>query len=294
REVEALEKDQGSGTSITALQMERDRLQSELAVLKEKYAADHPDVVIAKRQLATVESELQTAGAQQAARDGSRSGDRAVNPAYIQLQAQLKATRAEMAGIAKQREAVLQQITDVEKLVLQTPVVERDYHRIRRDYESAVADYSVIKEKRKAAQLGEALETERKGERFSLVEPPQVPSQPIKPKRFVILGLGAAFAVAAGLGIAILAEAADSSIYGARQLVALTGVSPLVVIPYIRTQAEIRKARRERLIYGGASTAAIVGAILFVHFQVMPLDVLWTSVQRQVQSLPLLARLVAG
>ncbi len=294
REVEALEKDQGSGISITALQMERDRLQSQLAVLQEKYAADHPDVMIAKRQLATVEGELQTASAQQAARDGNRSGDRSVNPAYIQLQAQLKATRAEMAGIARQREAVLQQISEVEKLVLQTPVVERDYQRIRRDYESAVADYSLIKEKRKAAQLGEALETERKGERFSLVEPPQVPSQPIKPKRFVILGLGAALAVAAGLGCAILAEAADSSIYGARQLVALTGVSPLVVIPYIRTQSEIRKARRERLIYGGTSAAVVVGAIVFVHFQVVPLDVLWTSVQRQVQSFPLLARLVAG
>lgn len=294
REVEALEKDQGTGVSLTGLQMERDRLQRALAVLNERYAPDHPDVISTGRQLASIEAELAAASRERSEKDATRAADRPVNPAYVQIQAQLKAARAEMAAVSRQREAVVQQINDVERLVLQTPVVERDYMRIRRDYESAIADYAVIKEKRKAAQLGEALETERKGERFSLVEPPQVPTEPIKPKRWAILGLGAALAVAIGIGCAVLAEAADSSVYGARQLAEITGASPLVVVPYIRTQAEIRRARRERFLYAGAATAVLVGIVAFVHYQITPLYILWSTLQRELQQMPVFARLVAG
>lgn len=289
REVEALEKDRGVGVSLTALQLERDRLQSVLAVLSERYAPDHPDVVSTRRQLATLENELQKTSQQQA----QGGGDRPVNPAYIQLQAQLKAARAEIAAISRQREAIAQQIGSVEKLVLQTPLVERDYNRLVRAYESAVADYSVIKEKQKTAQLGEALETERKGERFSLVEPPQVPTEPTKPKRWVFVGLGAVLALASGFGMAALRESLDTAVYGPRQLAALTGASPLVVIPYIRTRAEIRRARRERLLYAGGAVAVILVGIAVLHTQIVPLDVLWLTTQRWLETVPVFARLAA-
>jgi uncharacterized protein involved in exopolysaccharide biosynthesis len=163
-------------------------------------------------------------------------------------------------------------------------MVERDYVRLQRDLDSSIAYHREIKQKQKMAQLGETLETERKGERFLLVEPPQVPVEPIKPPRFAILILGIVLAAGAGIGVAILAEIIDPAVYGPRQIALLTGVSPLVVIPYIHTRADMRRLWRKRVAVAVVSVSIVAATLAYVHYQIVPFDVVWIDLQRQLES----------
>src|SRR3970282_765749 len=103
------------------------------------------------------------------------------------------------AAIAKS-DLLRAKLADYEKRILQTPQAEREYLNILRDYNNAREKYRDIKAKQMEAQVGQGLEKERKGERFSLIEPPQLPEKPIKPNRPAIIFLGLIFSLGSSLG----------------------------------------------------------------------------------------------
>ena len=94
------------------------------------------------------------------------------------------------------------------------------------------------------AKLAESLETESKGERFTVIDPPRLPEAPIKPNRFALLFLGVVLAVGSGLGSVALRQALDHGVYGPRALESITGSAPLAVIPYIDASGRARRRRQ--------------------------------------------------
>lgn len=163
-------------------------------------------------------------------------------------------------------------------------MVEREYLQLLRDRESAEVSYREIKEKQMQAHLGQSLETERKSERFTLLDPPILPEEPHRPNRLLIVLLGLFFATGASSGIAFLAEKLDSSIYGARQVAELVGAAPLVTVPYIRTRAEQWRIVRRQVSVVAVLVCAVIGTIAYVHFSVTPLDVLWAGIENRTTS----------
>ena len=94
-----------------------------------------------------------------------------------------------------QRNIQKQKINALESRLLKSPQVEREYLGLARDYENAVLKYREIKAKLMEAELAQELERGHKGERFSLIDPPTLPEQPIKPNRLAILFLGFIFSL---------------------------------------------------------------------------------------------------
>lgn len=279
-EVAALEKAVGNGSEISALRNERDRLQTELALAMQTHSENHPRVVALKEKLGSVEREMFDT---QRRNGGLRDGVPADNPAYLQVEMQLEGVKTELAALAQEREHLKSQMANYEQRLEQAPLVQAEYNRLNRAYDGAVNELRSIRQKQVQADLGETLETERKGERFSLIEPPQAPDEPIKPKRSLILTLGLLLSFGVGIGAAVLAEAMDTAIHGARQLANLTGVMPLVSIPYIRTRSEVRKIWRRRAGFALGTAGLLAGLIVSVHLYVSPLDVLWARLERQVE-----------
>jgi len=177
-----------------------------------------------------------------------------------------------------QEEALRAKLKELEDRVFQTPEVERAYVDLKREYDDTVAKYQEIKAKESQADLAKSLETERMGEKFSVIEPPELPVQPIKPNRRAILLLGGVLAMAAGAGAGAFVDSIDGRIFGQRQLAGITGSAPLAVIPYIRTRSERRKIRFAWLAVG-LLLLALSSAVLFaIHYYWMPLDVLGSKV----------------
>lgn len=278
REVAALAQQQpGGGASASSLRREAERVETELRKLRERYASDHPDVLRLERQLASLQDELADARSQPSATPGE-SPD---NPAYIALRSQIQAVQSELASIADQRARLKEKLEDYDQRIMETPLVEREYLQLLRDRESTELSYREIKNKQMQAHLGQSLETERKSERFTLLDPPVLPEKPQRPNRPLIVVVAFFVAAGAGAGIAFLAEKLDSAVYGARQVAELVGAAPLVTIPYIRTRAEVWRATRRRAGVAVAFVCLLVGAIAYVHFSVTPLDVLWAGVDNE-------------
>ena len=277
RELEALRKEVG-GTDVAELQRRLTELKGELASLRKQYSAEHPDVKAKERAIAEVEKQIAEAGKAPAA---PKTVEEADNPAYIQLQTSLDSARAERKSLLKTRAEIEAQIKRYQKMAAEAPVVEREYREITRDYDNALLKFKEMKNKQIEAQLAQSLESEKKGERFVLVEPPVLPEEPESPNRIAILFLGLVLSVGTGLGNVAVREALDDSVHSARELTALTGTPPLAIIPYMETDAErrARAGKRVLLVLGLLALAAILLAA--IHFLYQPLDVLYFRIMQK-------------
>jgi len=280
REIAALEKEVGPGGRRAALEAERDALVAQLTELRRKYSDKHPDVMRVQRQLDNVMAKLQTMPADSAS---EVSLDRP-NPAYVQIRAQIEAIDTETNSLTAQQKQLKGRLDKLEQDVMKAPEIEREYRLLNRDYEQALSNYNRVKQKLTTAELGESLEAESKGEQFSLVEPPTLPSDPIKPNRLAILVLGIVLSLGIGGGIAALVEAMDTSVYGPMQLASVTGTPPLVIVPQIRTAADIRRKWMIRALGASGAVVGVVAVLLIVNQFIMPLDVIMAVTQRHMDS----------
>ncbi len=83
------------------------------------------------------------------------------------------------------------------------------------------------------AEVGQEMEKERKGEKFTLIDPAVLPEEPISPNRPAIIFLSLVLALGAGVGSAAVAESMNAAVRGAKGVVAILHTAPLAVIPYL-------------------------------------------------------------
>ncbi|MDP2180332.1 MAG: lipopolysaccharide biosynthesis protein [Methylicorpusculum sp.] len=276
REIEALRKEVGTtdnGELLTQLTSKR----ADLATLIDRYSESHPDVKKLRKEISNLEAQLNRPLSVSLPKSTAKPD----NPAYIQLKAQLEAAESELRAQRTSKESLRQKLSDYEKSILQAPQVEREFQSLMRDYENATIKYREVKAKQMEADMAQAMEKDRKGERFSLIEPPMFPEEPFKPNRKAIIFLGLILSIGSSFGFAVVKESLSSAIFGSRSVLAVTGLAPLVVLPYIETDEDISKNKSAKLKVVLSIIGALIAAILFFHFVIKPLDVLWYVVMRK-------------
>ncbi len=281
-EIVSLEKETGGSSSANSIAEELKLLSGELAQKRQKYTAEHPDIVVLEEKINALSSEL--------ARIKNKPVDNYYraqpdNPIYITIQSQLAATESEIRSIKVQREEALVKIKQIEKSLYEAPQVERDYLIIKRDYENAIRRYQETKAKQMQADVAKQLESESKGERFTLIEPATLPEKPVSPNRTAIVFLGFILALGSGLGFAIVADAISGTVRGARSVQRKLGAFPLSVIPYELNLHDKIKTKRIKKRFILLFITIMLAVILFLHFFVSPLDVLWFRVLRKIDIL---------
>jgi uncharacterized protein involved in exopolysaccharide biosynthesis len=252
--------------------------QAQLARAQEKYSADHPDVLRLTHLVAELKVEL---AAQPTTGDSDKIQAHADNPVYIQVKGQLDALITERQSAETKRDELKTKRDEFERRLALAPSVERDYRAMLRDLENAQLRYQQIRAKQGDTQISEKLETEHKGERFTMIEPPLPPEKPVSPNRLLIIFGGLVLSLALAGGMVFLRDSIDPSVRSFNEIRELLSVPPLAAIPRIVTGAERRAHRRQvRFAWTGVFTA-IVTAIGLIHFFVLPLDVLWVALVRR-------------
>jgi uncharacterized protein involved in exopolysaccharide biosynthesis len=292
REVEGLEA--AAAVEVdTVKETNDDRRQLEDATTqldsaRQRYSPEHPDVQRLERLVASLRSRVAAEASEPAAVAASADeptdkpvNPNADNPPYIQIQAQREGAAAQIRALHRKRNELDVALAGLEKNLAETPAVERDYNAMLRDLDSAQIEYRLARQKQMDAQTAENLEVERKGERFTLIEPPLTPEEPTSPNRTLILILGLLFAPLAGLGTGAVLEKNDSSVRGRHDLVTLLSVPPLAAIPLMHTSADRAQARRRRLYSLTGGVATVVVAVALIHLFYRPLDVLWAVALRR-------------
>lgn len=282
RQISGLEAELGITSSDNeSVQLALDEATAELNTLKQKYADDHPDVKALTNKIAGLEDQVTKGdGATVSAVNESR-----FNPIHLQLKSQISSAEREADRLANRQLEVRARLADFEKRVAETHQVELAYEELSRDHTNTLAKYRELRAKQLEAELAQNLESENKGESFTLIEPPMVPSEAEKPNRPKLMVMGLAASTGAGMGLALLIEMLFGGVRGFNQISHAVGRAPLVVIPMIETTKEIarKKAIRNRWII--LALLSVIAGIAAVHFYVMNLEVLWFKVMRKIGSL---------
>jgi polysaccharide biosynthesis transport protein len=278
REIAGLEKEAKEHDDTSDIARRLGEAKAQLSRAQEKYTPDHPDVIRLTHLVGELDKEMV---AQPSAGTAQKIQAHADNPVYIQVKGQLDALSVERESAETKRNELSAKLDDFERRLAQAPAVERDYRGLARDLDNAQLKYQQIRAKQGDVQVSENLETARKGERFTMIEPPLPPEKPVSPNRMMILTMGFVLSLGLGLGAAAVKDLFDPSVRGFRDVRQLLSVPPLAAIPTIVTAAE-QRTRTLRVRYSWAGSFAIlIASLSIVHLFVRPLDVLWITFTRR-------------
>ena len=277
QELSSLEKEAGATDGREELSKRLMAEQASLAALRDRMETSHPDVLRSQKIVASLERQLEIA----TARTPKLFTVKPENPAYINIQSQLASTSASLQSMETARIDLRRRMAEYAKRLETTPTVEPEYLDLVRDRENSVHRYQEITSRLMEAQVSGELEMQRKGERFSLINPPELPEKPDRPNRIVVLLMGAFLAVVGGLGTGVIADNIDRTVHTAEQLARVMGSIPLGVIPYLPSEDEIASLGRRRAAVGLAGFGAVAIGAVVLHLTWMPLDVLWFTIVRK-------------
>ncbi len=276
REIDSLKIEIGGNTNINKLNAELTNKKAELALILKQYSGKHPDVLKLQKQITTIQQAMVTAH-ETAEANTSLTPD---NPAYITLNAQLQSIQADMGSLGFTRKELNQKMENLRTSLRQAPLVEKEYTDLIQELDNTNLRYREVSAREMEAQISQQLEVQRKGERFTLIDPPQEPLEPVSPNRMAIIFLGFVFAIASGFGCVFLVEMMGSTINNEKTIASILGVLPLASIPYLESREESETIAKRRFIMVISTLITITLATIAFHFIVMPLDVFWFKLLR--------------
>ncbi|KXJ56727.1 MAG: sugar transporter [Colwellia sp. Phe_37] len=254
------------------------------AQLQTKYSSNHPDIKRLKREIEGLELELSSSTSKA---DESIKATAYKGPLYLKISSKIDSTEREIKRLAANRIKLQEKLADYEKRVTETHQVKRAYDDLTRDYDNTLAKYKELRAKELQAELGENLESENKGESFTLIEPPTVPEKPEKPNRVKILAMGLAASLGVGLGLALLFDMLVGGVRGYKAISRILDEAPLVVVPMIIAPQDVINRtityKDKRVII--AALIFVILIILGVHFLVMDLEIFWFKLLRKISLL---------
>ncbi|MCD6076947.1 MAG: lipopolysaccharide biosynthesis protein [Ramlibacter sp.] len=245
----------------------RAELQSarvELARLASTYTENHPDLKAARRKVEALERAVAALPP-----PPPRRSNAAV--AAARFDGRASGLRERVRVLAAQKATLREKISQMDVTMVRSPQVELGLSALTREYESAQKKYEELLGKKMTAQLAENLEDGQKAERFTVLDAPTLPDDPVKPNRKKLLAMSFILALGAAIGAAALMEALRGVVRGVGQIRAIWGEEPLVSIPVIPLPGE-QGSRRRMLSFAGGGTAAALTGLVFVHFLFTPLD----------------------
>ncbi len=280
RQIVAFRNEYGNLSDKKELQLQRKQAEDQYAEVSSKYAAEHPDVKRLERKLQSISQMIS-----QFDNSASLFSEEFKDPKVLQTETRLSSILKSINRLDRSRENLQLQIALLEKKISKIPEVERGIDVLERDYDNTKQKYQELKSKQLQAELSKSLEEDRKGERFTLLEPAFLADSPIKPKRLQLLVLGFGLSLLCGIGAASLAESLDSGIRGARALAAVTKMTPLVTIPYITT-ARDGKIRIRNIIISMAAVLIVAGVVLVIlHNNYKPMDLIWLDFMQKLNAI---------
>ncbi len=279
REIEGLQTEVSADGSANDLLRKLEDARTQLAAARVRYSADHPDVIRLSRTVSDIEKQLAGIPAIERVRQARTNPD---NPAYIQLKAQADSLTSEKELMERRAIELQRRLDDYQRKLAAAPEVEREYRRLLRDYDNAQTKYQEVRLKQREAESSQNLETERKGERFTLIEPPLSPESPISPNRpvLLLLGLFASLVLAGGAGFSL--DALNPAVRGPMDLTRLVEVAPLAAIPRIPSSDDPVKRPGSRMRWGLVVLGGVVTVLVSLHIFVRPLDVIGSALLRRV------------
>ncbi len=211
--------------------------QNELNDLRLRYTDNHPDVVSAKRRLeglkaqadvaAAAASKTADAAAATAKSDAAAAAKTAEakaaiparpvkslpNPIFEQLKVRLYEVESLIASLQRQIADATRERDRLEEMARSAPGVQAEYLNLNRDYDVQRKNYDELLARRESMRISTAAEADADKIKIQVIDPPQVPQNPVAPKRTLLISTVLIIGLAAGAAVSVLLVQFDQSFH---------------------------------------------------------------------------------
>jgi polysaccharide chain length determinant protein (PEP-CTERM system associated) len=258
-------------------EMELAAKKAKLADLSSRYTEMVPEVIRTKKEVAELETRI--AGAQRSDSNLATEDPNAdsLSPVAVprlareeirRMRAQLKAAKAEIDFLKKEKGEIRKTIAGVEQKIEQSPRREQEMIALIRDYENQKQSYDDLLKKKLEADVSQNLEKRQKGTQFQILDPANLPEAPFQPDRKKVMGISLLLALGLGFGGTIAWEALDLRLRDVRDFRHLYKVPILGYVPLFQDERYQReRAVRRAVIFGGLITFTMVFSIFLLVYR---------------------------
>lgn len=220
--------------------------EGQLFELKQHYTAAHPDVIAATKRLEALRAEAAVAdakaladltAAQQSAKTAAADAKAAAasvppsppgstadkptntrsrsapNPLYEQMKVRLVDAESETASLQRRLADATAERDRLQEIARGAPGLQAEYLNLNRDYDVIRKNYEELLGRREAMRIAQAAEADADKIKVQIVDPPQVPQNPVAPKRGLMITAVLFAGIVGGLTLALLLAQFDQSFH---------------------------------------------------------------------------------
>ena len=208
----------------------------------------HPDVISTRKELQMLRSQ----------QEEKRSTLGAGSYAEQSADAEAERARNRLSHTLDEIARLEAQAAEVQAQLASTPSIAEKLDGFEREYRHLFQSYQDFSNRRLEASVQADLERRQLGEQFRVLESAFEAPEPASPNRAIIVVIGLVFGLAAGAGLGVVLEAADSTVHTARQLQGSFELPVLAAIPQIWLESDRLRARRGRIVTALATMSVVV------------------------------------
>lgn len=210
--------------------------EADLAAAQAKYTDNHPDIALAKRRL------------KEARQLAASNQEKLPNDTIDQ---QIAANNAQIDALRSMKAQEISRVASAQSAMARSPLIQEQIAQKQQRLELFNQQYEVVTERLRQAQASAKAESEQKGERLLIIDPPTAPQAPISPNRSLLVAGGLVGGLGLGLFLVLALELVLRPIRDPDDILAVTGVLSLGSIPTIGNKAkEETKSWLSRLSFG--------------------------------------------
>lgn len=139
------------------------------------------------------------------------------------------------------------------------PASQEEYMQLNRERDIALGNFQRALSLSGRSEIAAKVVESGRSEQLELHESASLPTTPVSPNRPVVIGAGVGVGIMAGIALAWLREARDSSLKNLKDVRAYTQLAILGCVPLLENDLLMR--RRRRLSWVAWSTAVLVGVV---------------------------------
>ncbi len=237
------------------------KLRRDLNELRTRLTPEHPDVIRAQAEIASIES-----GAADAKFNVKSRSDTGSDPTIQRLRNDLREVDAEIQRVKHEGSQIQGGIGDYQRKLEAARTAESRAPDAVRDYETTKELYVGMLKKYADAQQAELVEQSQKGDRFRILDSALPPKAPAAPNRMILKVFSFLLSLAFAVGVVLLAERIDTSFHSVDSLRGFTRVPVLASIRQIKTEKDRWRNRRTIGVRLAAVTAVLALVVAFSYY----------------------------
>jgi len=138
------------------------------------------------------------------------------------------------------------------------PGIESEWIALTRDYDTLQETYRGLLMKSENSKMAASLEQRAIGEQFRILDPARVPLKPHSPDRLRINLVGTMAGLGLGVVLLGLAHYRDTTMRSEGDALGAFKLPVLVLVPLVKTEADLLRGKRRRLLAAAAVGAASI------------------------------------